>query len=100
MTTLRRTRLSAAPLAQARGLQALVRDGIREVSAGRWEGASDHASHTAVLKGGGSSVGTSPVTVPTHSARPASSHQRCASVHLVCRSRKSTADRSPRPRSW
>ncbi|MET9185166.1 histidine phosphatase family protein [Streptomyces tendae] len=45
-----RTELTAAPLAADRGLPILVRDGIREVSAGRWEGASDHASHTAFLE--------------------------------------------------
>lgn len=48
-STHRRAQLTAAPLAETRGLQVLVRDGIREVSAGHWEGASDHASHTAFL---------------------------------------------------
>ncbi|MGV4984464.1 histidine phosphatase family protein [Streptomyces sp. NRAIS4] len=36
-STLRRTRLTAAPLAAARGLEVIVRDGIREVSAGDLE---------------------------------------------------------------
>ncbi|MGW1913063.1 histidine phosphatase family protein [Streptomyces sp. NPDC002076] len=36
-STLLRTRLTAAPLAAARGLQMIVRDGIREVSAGDLE---------------------------------------------------------------
>ncbi|MEU9478836.1 histidine phosphatase family protein [Streptomyces sp. NPDC048191] len=36
-STLLRTRLTAAPLAAARGLQVIVRDGIREVSAGDLE---------------------------------------------------------------
>ncbi|MFC9914979.1 histidine phosphatase family protein [Streptomyces sp. NPDC127197] len=45
-----RTALTAAPLAADRGRRVFVRDGIREVSAGRWEGASDHASHTAFLE--------------------------------------------------
>ncbi|MFF8022142.1 histidine phosphatase family protein [Streptomyces sp. NPDC007896] len=49
-STHQRTELTAAPLAADRGLPILVRDGIREVSAGRWEGASDHASHTAFLE--------------------------------------------------
>lgn len=44
-----RTQLTATPLAKIRGLRIQVRDGIREVSAGRWEGASDHASHMAFL---------------------------------------------------
>jgi probable phosphoglycerate mutase len=37
-STLLRTRLTAAPLAAARGLDVLVRDGIRELSAGDLEG--------------------------------------------------------------
>ncbi|OIJ97465.1 histidine phosphatase family protein [Streptomyces sp. MUSC 14] len=37
VSTLLRTRLTAAPLAAARGLEAVVRDGIREVSAGDLE---------------------------------------------------------------
>ncbi|MFD3563564.1 histidine phosphatase family protein [Streptomyces sp. NPDC058686] len=49
-STHRRTQLTAAPLAEDRALQVLIRDGIREVSAGHWEGASDHASHTAFLE--------------------------------------------------
>ncbi|MFJ1550700.1 histidine phosphatase family protein [Streptomyces sp. NPDC088246] len=49
-STHQRTELSAAPLAAPRGLQVLIRDGIREVSAGHWEGASDHASHSAFLE--------------------------------------------------
>lgn len=44
------TALTAVPLAADRGRRVLVREGIREVSAGRREGASDHASHTAFLK--------------------------------------------------
>lgn len=44
-----RTQLTAAPLAATRRLPVEVRDGIREVSAGYWEGASDLASHTAFL---------------------------------------------------
>ncbi|MEU6662092.1 histidine phosphatase family protein [Streptomyces sp. NPDC046821] len=48
-STHQRTGLTAAPLAADRGLSVHVRDGIREVSAGHWEGASDHASHTAFL---------------------------------------------------
>lgn len=36
-STLTRTQLTAAPLAQARGLDVLVRDGIRELSAGELE---------------------------------------------------------------
>ncbi|MFI8230615.1 histidine phosphatase family protein [Streptomyces sp. NPDC085900] len=45
VSTLVRTRLTAAPLAAARGLEPLVRDGIREVSAGDLEmlpGDSEH----------------------------------------------------------
>ncbi|WP_416977469.1 histidine phosphatase family protein [Streptomyces sp. T028] len=45
-STLVRTQLTAAPLAAARGLDVLVRDGIREVSAGDMEmqpGESEHA---------------------------------------------------------
>ncbi|WP_329127460.1 histidine phosphatase family protein [Streptomyces sp. NBC_01465] len=49
-STHQRTELTAAPLAADRGLPVLIRDGIREVSAGHWEGASDHASHTAFLR--------------------------------------------------
>ncbi|WP_331719917.1 histidine phosphatase family protein [Streptomyces sp. NBC_00147] len=49
VSTHQRTALTAAPLAADRGLPVHVRDGIREVSAGRWEGASDHASHTVFL---------------------------------------------------
>ncbi|MEU8482418.1 histidine phosphatase family protein [Streptomyces sp. NPDC048641] len=49
-STHQRTELTATPLAADRGLQVLIRDGIREVSAGHWEGASDHASHTAFLE--------------------------------------------------
>ncbi|WAZ25159.1 histidine phosphatase family protein [Streptomyces cinnabarinus] len=37
VSTLRRTQLTAAPLAAARGLDPLVRDGIREISAGDLE---------------------------------------------------------------
>ncbi|MFF0792975.1 histidine phosphatase family protein [Streptomyces spiralis] len=37
-STLVRTRLTAAPLAAARGLEVIVRDGIRELSAGGLEG--------------------------------------------------------------
>ncbi|OQR62684.1 histidine phosphatase family protein [Streptomyces maremycinicus] len=37
VSTLLRTRLTAAPLAEARGLEILVRDGIREISAGDLE---------------------------------------------------------------
>ncbi|MGP3777158.1 histidine phosphatase family protein (plasmid) [Streptomyces sp. SDT5-1] len=48
-STHRRTELTAAPLAAERGLAVNVRGGIREVSAGHWEGASDRASHTAFL---------------------------------------------------
>ncbi|WP_329113469.1 histidine phosphatase family protein [Streptomyces sp. NBC_01465] len=48
-STHQRTQLTAAPLAEDRGLQVLIRDGIREVSAGHWEGAGDHASHNAFL---------------------------------------------------
>ncbi|MEU9733467.1 histidine phosphatase family protein [Streptomyces sp. NPDC048002] len=37
VSTLRRTQLTAAPLAAARGLEPLVRDGIREITAGELE---------------------------------------------------------------
>ncbi|WP_455356490.1 histidine phosphatase family protein [Streptomyces sp. SYSU K217416] len=49
-STHQRTEITATPLAADRGLQVLIRDGIREVSAGHWEGATDHASHTAFLE--------------------------------------------------
>ncbi|WP_129305714.1 histidine phosphatase family protein [Streptomyces sp. L2] len=43
-STLTRTRLTAAPLAQARGLEVLVRDGLRELSAGDLEMAPGHSA--------------------------------------------------------
>ncbi|GAA3381652.1 histidine phosphatase family protein [Cryptosporangium minutisporangium] len=47
VSTLVRTHLTAAPLAAARGLQPLVRDGLREVAAGDLEMRSDEdAVHT------------------------------------------------------
>ncbi|MEV6168496.1 histidine phosphatase family protein [Streptomyces sp. NPDC051954] len=45
VSTLIRTRLTAAPLAAARGLDMLVRDGIREVSAGDLEMLPGDAEH-------------------------------------------------------
>src|SRR5689334_1597685 len=42
-STLLRTRLTAAPLAAARGLDVIVRDGIREVSAGDLEMLPGHS---------------------------------------------------------
>ncbi|WP_327185917.1 histidine phosphatase family protein [Streptomyces sp. NBC_01334] len=44
-STLVRTQLTAAPLAAARGLDVLVRDGIREISAGDLEMASGNSEH-------------------------------------------------------
>ncbi|MCG7202543.1 histidine phosphatase family protein [Streptomyces arenae] len=43
VSTLTRTRLTAAPLAAARGLEPIVRDGIREVSAGDLEMLPGHS---------------------------------------------------------
>ncbi|MEU2423627.1 histidine phosphatase family protein [Streptomyces sp. NPDC007851] len=43
VSTLTRTRLTAAPLAAARGLEPVVRDGIREVSAGDLEMLPGHS---------------------------------------------------------
>ncbi|MFF6802052.1 histidine phosphatase family protein [Streptomyces sp. NPDC012616] len=43
--------LGRVPSGEAdRGLRVLICDGMREVSADRWEGASDRASHTAFLE--------------------------------------------------
>ncbi|MFI9023967.1 histidine phosphatase family protein [Streptomyces sp. NPDC053560] len=44
-STLVRTQLTAAPLAQARGLEVVVRDGIREITAGDLEMRGDAASN-------------------------------------------------------
>lgn len=44
-STLVRTQLTAAPLAAARGLEVIVRDGIREVSAGDLEMLPGHSAH-------------------------------------------------------
>lgn len=44
VSTMTRTHLTAAPLAQARGLTPIVRDGVREVAAGDVEGKTDDAS--------------------------------------------------------
>ncbi|MEV5954901.1 histidine phosphatase family protein [Streptomyces sp. NPDC051987] len=45
VSTLTRTQLTAAPLAAARGLDPVVRDGIREVSAGDLELLPGHSAH-------------------------------------------------------
>lgn len=45
VSTLTRTQLTAAPLAAARGLDPVVRDGIREVSAGDLELLPGHSEH-------------------------------------------------------
>ncbi|TRW45967.1 histidine phosphatase family protein [Georgenia yuyongxinii] len=50
-STLVRTQQTAAPLADARGLDVVVRDGIREVTAGDLEMRGDHASVRAYLEG-------------------------------------------------
>lgn len=49
-STHRRTQLTAAPLAAESGLEIRVRAGIREISAGSWEGRSDEAAHTEFLE--------------------------------------------------
>ncbi|WP_344646945.1 histidine phosphatase family protein [Cryptosporangium japonicum] len=49
VSTLVRTHLTAAPLAAARGLEPVVRDGLREVVAGDLEMLSDHESVTTYL---------------------------------------------------
>jgi broad specificity phosphatase PhoE len=50
-STLVRTQQTAAPLAAARGLDVVVRDGVREVAAGHLEMRGDHASVRAYLEG-------------------------------------------------
>lgn len=44
VSTMTRTHLTAAPLAEARGLTPIERDGVREIAAGDVEGNSDEAS--------------------------------------------------------
>ncbi|EXG81899.1 histidine phosphatase family protein [Cryptosporangium arvum] len=50
VSTLVRTHLTAAPLASARGLEPVVRDGLREVVAGDLEMLSDHESVKTYLE--------------------------------------------------
>ncbi|MGC5360819.1 histidine phosphatase family protein [Streptomyces sp. DT24] len=50
VSTLTRTQLTAGPLAAVRGLEMVVRDGIRELSAGDLEMRSDEASVERYLK--------------------------------------------------
>lgn len=45
VSTLVRTRLTAQPLLQARGLEPLVFDGLREIESGDFEGSTDPAEH-------------------------------------------------------
>ena len=49
-SSMTRTQLTAAPLAAARGLPVLVRDGLREVTAGDLEMLSDQASVETYLR--------------------------------------------------
>lgn len=49
-STLVRTQLTAAPLAQASGLEPVVLDGVHEIEAGELEGRSDRDSVVAYLK--------------------------------------------------
>lgn len=44
VSTMVRTHLTAAPLAEARGIEPIVRPGLREISAGDVEGNNDHDS--------------------------------------------------------
>ncbi len=50
VSSLVRTQLTAAPLAEDRGLSPIMLDGLREVEAGAYEGRSDRAAVTAYLR--------------------------------------------------
>ena len=50
VSTLVRTQLTAAPLAQDRGLEPRVLEGVHEIEAGDLEMATDHASYKAYLE--------------------------------------------------